>query len=150
PLDLLRVVPACEVAGRVHCPVVTEVEELDRVHLEMQMRPDRVGVAGVADEAEDVAATNMAVVPRELRVAREVRVVETVAPAVAEPEAPAADPVPADREDGPVRHREHRTAERREEVVAVMPAAGDVAAQAAVGVAPVGVAVHGEVVLAGP
>ena len=50
-------------------------------------------------------------------------VVELVAAAVAQPEAPAADLVPADREDGAVRHGEQRGAERREQVLAVVPAA---------------------------
>ena len=56
------------------------------------------------------------------------RVVELVALPVAQPEPPAADVVPADREDRPVRDGEDRRAERREDVVAVVPAAGDVAA----------------------
>ena len=55
------------------------------------------------------------------------RVVELVPGAVAEPEAPAADVVPADREDRAVRDREERCAERREDVLAVVPAARDVA-----------------------
>ena len=57
-------------------------------------------------------------------------VVELVSRPVAEPEAPTADVVPADGEDGAVRDREERRPERGEDVLAVVPAALDVAAGA--------------------
>ena len=60
------------------------------------------------------------------------RVVELVAGVVAQPEPPAADIVPADREHRSVRDGEQRRTERREDVVAVVPAARHVAAQRAV------------------
>ena len=63
------------------------------------------------------------------------RVVELVPLLVAQPQAPAADVVPADREDRAVGDGEDRRAERREDVVAVVPAAGDVAARRPEGVA---------------
>ena len=52
----------------------------------------------------------------------QVRVVELVPLEVAEPEAVAADRVPADEEERPVGHGEDRRAERREDVVPVVPA----------------------------
>ena len=62
------------------------------------------------------------------------RVVELVPLAVPQPEAVATDVVPADREDGAVRAGEHRRAEGGEDVVAVVPVAGHVAAEAPEGV----------------
>ena len=93
------------------------------MHLEVEVVRRALRVAGVADEAEHVAGVDVRAVDRERRVGGEMRVVELVAPVVAEPEPPAADLVPADGEDGPVRDREERRAERREDVVAVVPAA---------------------------
>ena len=94
-----------------------------------------------------VPARTCALFERVRRVRREVRVVELVPRAVAEPEPPAADLVPADGEDGAVRDGEDRRAERREDVVAVVP--GHVRARRAERV-PVGrVAVHREDVPAG-
>ncbi len=61
-------------------------------------------------------------------------VVELVALPVPEPEPVAADLVPADREDGAVGDREQGLADLAEDVVAVMPAARDVAAGGAEGV----------------
>src|SRR5512132_1787466 len=89
--------------------------------LEVQVEGRPFGVAGVADEAEHGAGADLRVVERVRGVRREVRVVELVPPAVAEPETPAADLVPADGEDGAVRDGENRSAERREDVVAVVP-----------------------------
>ena len=54
------------------------------------------------------------------------RVVELVALRVAEPEPPAADLVPADRVHDAVCDGEQRCAERREDVLAVMPAADEI------------------------
>src|SRR5439155_19639242 len=79
----------------------------------------------------------------------EVRVVELVPLRVAEPEAVAADLVPADREDEPVGAGEHRRAERREDVVAVVPVPGNVAAEGAEGVDERRGAVHREDIAAG-
>ena len=72
------------------------------------------------------------------RVAGEVRVVELVADAVSDPEAPAAELLPADAVDRAVRDGDDRRPERREDVVAVMPVAGDITAEGAVGVDEVG------------
>ena len=89
-------------------------------------------VARVADEAEHVAGVDDRAVHGERRVGGEMRVVVLVAVVVAQPEPPAADVVPADREHRAVRDGEQRRAERREDVVAVMPAARHVTAQRAV------------------
>src|SRR5699024_8788753 len=102
------------------------------------------GVAGVADEPQHLPASDPVVVPRESAVAGEVRVVVLVAGRVDEPEPPASDTVPADREDRAVRDRDHGCPERGEEVVAVMPAATNVAAVRPVGVAPGDVPDDGE------
>ena len=96
------------------------------MHLEVQMRVGRERIAGVADEADHVTAVNGAVVAAERRVPGEMRVVEVVAGVVDEPQPPPADAVPTDREDRPVGDGDHRRAELGEEVVPVMPAAGDV------------------------
>ena len=108
------------------------------MHLEVEVRLRRERVARVADEADHVAAVDGAVVAREPRVAGEMRVVEVVAGVVDEPEPPPADAVPADREDRSVGDRDDRRPERREQIVAVVPAAGHVRPLGTVGVAPVG------------
>ena len=81
---------------------------------------------------------------RERRVGGEMRVVELVALGVAEPQPPAADLVPADRVDGAVCDGEQRRSERREDVLAVVPAADDVGARSAERVAERGRAENGE------
>src|SRR4029079_8160063 len=53
-------------------------------------------------------------------------VVELVAGIVAQPEPPAADVVPAHREERPVRDREQRRPVRCDEILAVVPFSGDV------------------------
>src|SRR5436190_19123331 len=77
------------------------------------------------------------------------RVVELVPLAVAEPDAVAADVVPADREDGAVGAGKHRRAERGEDVVDVVPVPRHVAAEGAEGVPEVVRAVNREDVRAG-
>jgi hypothetical protein len=79
-----------------------------------------------------------------------VGVVEFVAEAVADPEPPAAEFLPADAVEGSVRDRDHGCAKRCKDVVAVVPVAGDVAAESAVGVDVVGLACDGEDVVAEP
>ncbi len=108
------------------------------MHLEVEMRLRRERVAGVADEPDHVSAPDGATVSREPRVPGQMRVVEIVAGVIDEPESPSADPVPADREDRPVGDGDDGCAERGEEIVTVVPAAGDVRPLATVGVAPVG------------
>ena len=102
-------------------------EQRHGVDLEVQMDGRELGVAGLPHEAEHVAGLDLPAVDGERRVRREMGVVELVPGAVAEPEAPAADVVPADREHRAVGDGEERRPERREDVLAVVPAAGDVA-----------------------
>ena len=90
--------------------------------LEVEVVRRRLRVAGVADEADHVAGLHLVAVDGERRERREVRVVELVALPVAQPKAVPAEVVPADREDRPVRDGEERGPERREDVLAVMPA----------------------------
>ena len=86
--------------------------ELGRVDLEVEVRGRTDRVAGGADEADDVACMDEGALPCERREAREVGVVELVAGGVAEPEAVAADVVPADVEERPVGDRDERGPER--------------------------------------
>src|SRR6266568_4839809 len=88
-----------------------------------------LGVARVADEADYLPGLDAIAVPCRRRVSGEVGVVELVPLAVAHPEAVSADVVPADREHRPVRAGEDRSAERGEDVVAVMPVPRHVAAE---------------------
>jgi hypothetical protein len=119
-LDVLEPAPRVEIRGRVDRPVVAEEEQVDRVDLEVHVRRRSVGVAGGADEAEHVACLDAPPVHRQRREGGEVRVVELVALVVAQPEAVAADVVPADGEDGPVGDRQEGGPERREDVVPVV------------------------------
>ena len=89
--------------------------------MEVVRRPLRV--ARVSDEAENVSGVDHRTVPRERRVRGQVGVVVLVSGAVTEPEAVAADFVPADGEHRAGCDRENGRAERREDVVTVMPAA---------------------------
>jgi hypothetical protein len=114
------------------------------VHLEVEVERRALGVARVPDEAEDIAGADVPSVDGERRVGGEVGVVELVSALVAEPEAVAADVVPADLEDGAVGDREDRRAEGGEDVVAVVPAAGDVTARRPEGIAVPGGTVHRE------
>src|SRR5262249_62118424 len=116
--------------------------------LEVQVGDGRERVAGVADEPDHLARLHVPGVERELRVAGEVRVVELVAPAVADPQAPPAEPLPADPVQRAVGGRDDRRAEHGEDVVAVVPAARDVAPGRAVRVAEVRLARDGEKVRA--
>ena len=98
----------------------------------MQVVGRALRVARVAHEADHVAGVHLVAVPRERGERREVRVVELVSLPVAQPEPVAAEVVPADREDRAVGDREERRAERREDVLAVVPA--DTPARAALNV----------------
>ncbi len=110
-----------------------EREQRARVDLEMEVERRPEGVAGVADEAEHLTCSHARSSKRRPRIAGEVRVVELVGEPIAHPEAPAAEPPPADPVQGPVRDSDDRRSERREDVVAVMP--GDVAPGGAVAIA---------------
>jgi hypothetical protein len=120
--------PRVQVPRRIDGAVVTEMKQGSRVNLEMQVGSRRERITGVTDEPDHLAGLHAGGAEREPRVAGEVRVVELVAIPVADPEAPAAKPLPPDPIQRPVRDRDHRSAEHREDVVAVMPAARDVAA----------------------
>ena len=82
----------------------------------------RLRVAGVAHEADHGSGLDLVPVDGERREGGEVGVVELVPLPVAQPEPVAAAVVPADREDGAVGDREQRRSERREDVLAVVPA----------------------------
>ncbi len=99
--------------------------------LEVEVRDAAVGVPRAPDEPEHVACLDGPSRDGERRVRAEVRVVELVPRGVAEPEAPAADVVPADREERPVRDGEDGGAGRRDEVLAVVPLARDVGPEGA-------------------
>src|SRR5206468_180352 len=73
------------------------------------------------------------------RITGKVRVVELVGGAVPHPQPPAAHLVPPDAVDRSARDGDDRGAERREDVIAVVPFAVDVAAEAAVGIVVVSV-----------
>ena len=106
-----------------------------RMNLEVKVRRRRERIAGVADEADHVAGLDALRVQSERRIAREMRVVELVAYAVAYPEPPAAEALPADAVERAVRDGDDGRAERGEDVVAVVPVPGNVAAEPAVRVA---------------
>ena len=103
--------------------VIAQTQHRSRVNLEVEMRRAAVGVAGVAHEADHVTCLHAATLDGERRVGREMRVVELVARSVTEPEPVAADPVEADGMERPVGDGEKRRALRREDVLAVVPAA---------------------------
>ena len=124
--------PGIEIRRRIDGAVVAEVEQRDRVHLEVQVVGRPLGVAGVAHEPDDLARLHVCAVRGRGREGREMGVVELVSLLVEDPEPVAADLVPADREDRAVRDREERLAELAEDVVAVV--IGDVGAGGAVGV----------------
>ena len=77
------------------------------------------------------------------------RVVELVPFVVAEPQAKAADVVPADREDRPVGDGEDRRAELGEDVFTVVPTRHDVASRRSEGVPERRRAIDGKDVAAG-
>ena len=114
----------------------------------MEVRRTALGVAGVADEADDVARLDTAPLDRKRRVRRKVRVVELVALGVAQPEPVAADLGEPDRVERAVGDREQRRALGGEDVLPVVPAAGDVRPRAPEAVAERGRAVDGEDVAA--
>ncbi len=90
--------------------------------LEVQVVGGALRVAGVAEEADDVARVHLRAGLRDRRVGREVPVVEEVARGVAQPLLAAADVAPADLHERAVVRREHRRAERCEEVDALVEA----------------------------
>jgi hypothetical protein len=114
--------------------------------LEVEVVGRPFGVAGVAHEPDDLACLHVRAVRRGRRERGQVRVVELVALAVEDPQPVAADLVPADREDGPVRAGDERLAELPEDVVAVV--VGHVRARGPVAVDVRGGAVDGEHVAA--
>jgi hypothetical protein len=87
--------------------------------MEVERRPERI--ARVADEAEHRAGSDPALLEGGGGIPGEVGVVELVAEPIAHPEPPAAEPFPPDPVQGSVGDRDDRRAERREDVVAVMP-----------------------------
>src|SRR5438876_2270668 len=91
--------------------------------LEVQMERRPLRVACIADETDDVARVHLAPVHRERRERREVRVVEEISLAVAEPEPVSADLVPPHREKRPGSNRQKRRAERGEDVSVVVTVA---------------------------
>ena len=112
--------------------------------LEMQVERTALGVARVADEPEHVAGVHDRAVDGKRRIRRKVSVVELVAAVVAQPQPPSADLLETDLEHDSVRHGEDRGAERREDVVAVVPAVRNVLAHVAEPVAVGGGAVDGK------
>jgi len=127
--------PAVEIRRGIDRSVVFQAEQLMRMNLEMEVRRTAEGITGVADEAEYVSSPHVPRVENPWGIAREMRVVELVGGGVSYPEPPAADFVPADAVDRSVRDRHDRGAERREDVVAVVPFPVDVPSERAVGVA---------------
>src|SRR6266496_3419978 len=147
--DVLPVLPGLQVQRRVDGAVVAHEDQRRGVDLEVEVRRRAGRVAGVPDEAEHFAGLDMEAVLREWREGRKVRVVELVALRVAQPEAVAANVVPADREDDPVGAGEDRGSERREDVVAVVPVPGHVTPEGAESVDERDGPVNGEDVAAG-
>src|SRR5262249_40916082 len=129
--DVLPVLPGDEERIRGDDAVVAEAEEPGGVDLEVEVRRPAVRVARVPDEADDVTRLDARALHGERRVRGAVRVVELVALAIAEPQAVAPEVVPADRVDGPVRDGQDRRPLRREDVLAVVPAARDVGPRSA-------------------
>jgi hypothetical protein len=140
----LHVPPIVEVARRIDRAVVVEPEQLVRMDLEVQVRRGRERIAGVADEADHVARLHVLRAHRQRRVAGEMRVVELVSLLVAHPQAPAAEPLPADAVQRPVRDSDDRGSEGREDVVAVVPVARHVTAVRAIRVDVARLARHWE------
>src|SRR5579859_2035686 len=112
--------------------------------LEVQVERRSLRIARVTDEAEDIARVDDRAVHRERRIRGEVGVIELVAAIVAQPKPAAARTLPADGEHDAVRDREDGRAERREEVVTVVPAPGDVRPRSTERVAERDGAVHRE------
>ena len=92
------------------------------VDLEVQVRRGRLGVAGVADVAEDRPRLDVAVVDRRRGEGREVRVEELVAAVGVDPQAVAGDRQRADVLDRAVGGRHDGRAEVGEQVVALVRA----------------------------
>ena len=122
--DVLEPPPRDQVRVRRDDAVVAHRQQRDRVNLEVQVVRRPLRVAGVADEADHLPCPHLVAVDGERREGGQVGEVELVPLAVAEPEAEAADVVPADREDRPVGDGENRRAERGEDVLAVVPGDG--------------------------
>src|SRR5215218_10953961 len=103
-------------------PVRIDRPLVARVDLEVHVRRRRLGVARVADEAQQRARLDLAAAHRLRRERGQVRVEERVAALGLEPEPVAADRQRADAIQPPVRDGEHRAAERGEDVVALVGA----------------------------
>src|SRR3954451_23535003 len=114
--------PGHQVRGRVDGAVVAQIQQADRVDLEVEVIRRRRRIARVAHEPEYGARLDLLAVDGKGRVGGQVRVIKLVARLVPEPEPVSADVVPPDREDGSVRDREQRLSDLAEDVVAVMPA----------------------------
>ncbi len=108
--------------GRHRASVVAAVQQRDGMDLEVEVVRRVLGVTRVPHEADHVARSHLRAVDREGRERREVRVVELVAGGILQPEAEPADVVPPDRVDDPVGDGENRSAQRSEDVLAVVPA----------------------------
>ena len=143
-VDAFQVRPAVEVLRGIDRAVVAEAQQLARVNLEMQVRRAGEGVTGVSEEADHLSRVHARRVEVAPRVSGEMRVVELVAGVVPHPQPPAADLLPAHAVDRSARDGDDRDAERREDVVAVVPAAVHVAAGVAVCVDVAGGADDGE------
>src|SRR6266568_4564707 len=99
------------------------------MNLAVQVEGCPLRIARVAGEADDVTGVHLAAVHRKGRERREVCVVEEISLAVAKPEPVSSDLVPSHGEDGAGSNCEEGRTERGEDVVAMVPAARDVAAQ---------------------
>src|SRR5262245_29382578 len=132
--DEPQVLPAVEIRRGIDRPVVSQAEQLVRVNLEVEMRCTAEGITGVPDEAEYVSSPYVPRVKHARGIAGEMCVIELVGRRVPYPQTPAAHLVPADAVDRSVRDRDHRRAERGEDVVAVVPLAANIASERAVGV----------------
>src|SRR6266498_5416193 len=91
--------PGRQVRRRVDRAVVSHEEQRGGMDLEVEMGRSPRRVAGVADEADHVPPAHLGAVPGQGRERRKMSVVELVALGVAQPQAVAADLLPADRKE---------------------------------------------------
>ena len=141
-LDVLEMGPAVEVARRVDCAVVSEMQQAAGMNFEVQMRRGREGIPGVSDEADYLSRTYSVGAQNSGRVSRQMGVVELVTGRIAHPQPPAAELFPSDSVDRATGDRDDWSSKRREDVVAVMPIPSDVATKGTVGVAVLGCTYH--------